>query len=76
MYIHSGRQELFWIPYFIEVVLQELSFGKWEGNQWDVKNGISTTQSVVDEIHKELLATVNNRNLEIYSCKLELVLKE
>lgn len=75
MYIHSGRQELSWIPYFIEAVLKELSFGKWEENQWDIKNGISTTQSIVDEIHKELLATVNNSDLKIYSCKLELTLK-
>lgn len=75
MYIHSGRKELSWIPYFLETVLKDLSFGKWEGSSWDVKNGISTTQSVIDEIHKELLATANNNDLKIYSCKLELTLK-
>lgn len=75
MYIHSGRQELSWIPYFIEVILKEISFGEWEGNQWSGKNGITTTLCVVDKIHKELLAAANNRELKIYSCNLELTIK-
>lgn len=75
MYIHSGLQELSWIPYFIEDVLKELNFGKVEDRKWDVKNGISTTQSVIDKIHKELKDEVNEKGLKIYTCKLELILK-
>lgn len=75
IYIHSGLQELSWIPYFIETVLKELSFGKWEGDKWDVKNGISTTQSVIDAIYNELLNASTRDDLKIYSCKPELTLK-
>lgn len=74
MYIHTGRQELPWIPYFVETMLKELSFGKLEINRWDTKNGISTTQNVIAKIHTEILALTND-NVEIYNCKLELDLK-
>ena len=75
LYVHSGKQEMSWIPYFIETVLKELSFGEQKENSCDIKNGISTTQSVIDKIHDELIKMSRKDNLKIYSCKLELTLK-
>lgn len=71
MYVHSGKCELSWIPYYVEAILKELSFGQMTGNGWDVKNGISTTIEVIQQIHNELLE--GYPKYEIFACKPECV---
>lgn len=66
MYIHSDLQELSWIPYFIEDLLIDLNFGKIEDEQLDVKNGISTSKSVIDKIYEELQDEVKEKTKNIY----------
>lgn len=69
MYVHSGKCELSWIPYYVETILKELSFGQTVGNSWDVKNGIATTDEVIQQIHNELLE--GHPKYEIFACKPE-----
>lgn len=71
MYVHSGKCELSWIPYYIETILKELSFGQTVGNSWDVKNGIATTDEVIQQIHNELLE--GHPKYETFACKPECV---
>lgn len=73
MYIHSGKCELSWIPYYIETILRKFSFGEITEKGWDAKNAISTSHAVIQEIYKELL--INQPNLEIYSCQLECIIR-
>lgn len=73
MYVHSGKCELSWIPYYVENILKELSFGQMTENGWDVKNGISTTSEVIQQIHYELLA--GHPKYEILACKPECVIR-
>lgn len=72
MYVHSGKCELSWIPYYVEDILKELSFGQITENSWDVKNGISLTCEVIQQIHNELLE--DHPKYEIFSCKPECVI--
>lgn len=69
MYIHSGKCELSWVPYYIDLVLKKFSFGDQSEKGWDVKNAILTSSTVIQRIHEELL--IDKPNLEIYSCRLE-----
>lgn len=71
MYVHSGKCELSWIPYYVETILKELSFGQTVGNSWDVKNGIATTVEVIQQIHNELLE--GHPKYKIFACKPECV---
>ena len=71
MYVHSGKCELSWIPYYVEAILKELSFGQKTGNSWDAKNGISTSVEVIRQIHNELLE--GHPKYEIFACKPECV---
>jgi len=72
MYVHSGKCELSWIPYYVEATLRELSFGRMVENGWDVKNGISTSSEVIKMIHDELLE--GHPKYEIFTCKPECVI--
>lgn len=72
MYVHSGKCELSWIPYYIETILKKLSFGQMTESSWDVKNGISTTSEVIQQIRNELLE--GHPKCDIYKCKPECVL--
>lgn len=73
MYIHSGKCELSWIPYYIEIILRKFSFGEMTEEGWDVNNAISTSNAVIQRIHEELL--MNHPNLEIYRCKPECIIE-
>ena len=74
MYVHSGKCELSWIPYYIETILKELSFGQKTEHSWDVKNGITTTNEVIERILDELL--VGHPKYKIYACKPECVIRQ
>lgn len=71
MYIHSGKGDFSWIPYFINEYLKDFSFGKMKNNSWDVNNGICTTQSTIDQIHNELTSLQSTKKVSIYGCKPE-----
>ena len=73
MYIHSGKCELSWIPYYIETILRKFSFGEITEMGWDVKNAISTSDAVLQRIYEELL--IDQPNLEIYRCKPECTIR-
>lgn len=74
MYVHSGKCELSWIPYYVETILKELSFGQMTESGWDAKNGISTTIEVIQQIHNELLE--DHPKCEIFACRPECVLRK
>lgn len=74
LYVHSGKCELSWIPYYIETILKELSFGQMTEHSWDVKNGITTTNEVIEQIYDELL--VGHPKRKIYACKPECVIRQ
>lgn len=57
-YVHSGKEDFRWIPYFLEFVLRPLSFGNKDKHGFNIKNGISTTQAVIKQIHQELIDNV------------------
>lgn len=55
MYVHSGKCDFSWIPYHIEFVLREFTFGHKTKTGRDMKNGIFTTDEIIRQIHDELL---------------------
>ena len=69
MYVHSGKTELTWIPYYIEKILRELTFGQKTAHGWDVRNGISASKETIQDIHSALLE--GKSNLTIFSCPAE-----
>ncbi|KPI48378.1 hypothetical protein ACWTV9_10310 [Clostridioides difficile] len=73
MYVHSGKCELSWIPYYLENILRSLSFGEKTQTGWDVKNSIVVPENIICKIHKDLLK--DKPRLDIYSCRLECVHK-
>lgn len=75
LYIHSGKNDLSCIPYFIENMLKTLSFGEIKYNGWDVKNAISTSEDIIEQIHQELIVLGKKPNLSIYTCRPECILK-
>lgn len=66
-YVHSGKAELSWIPYYIEYKLRELSFGKMDKDGLNVENGIVTSEDTIKKIHDEL----EKKDYKIYTCKPE-----
>lgn len=66
MYVHSGKTELSWIPYYIENKLRELSFGQQLNDGWNVNNGIVVSDKIIQDIHAELLK--DKPKLKIFSC--------
>lgn len=71
MYIHSGKKDFSWIPYFLNDFLKEFSFGIWKNGSWNINNAISTTQSTIEAIHNELINLSKNGNVKIYGCRPE-----
>lgn len=66
MYVHSGKTELSWIPYYIENKLKELSFGQQRNDGWNVNNGIVVSDKIIQAVHAELLK--DKPKLKIFSC--------
>jgi len=59
-FIHSGRGDYPWIPFFVERMLVDFSFGKEKKDgSWNVNNGIRTSQKTIDDMHRELLEQKN-----------------
>ncbi|RKI77195.1 hypothetical protein D7V83_18790 [bacterium 0.1xD8-71] len=76
LYIHSGKQDFSWMPYFVEQVLKPLTFGERESCGWDVKNGIKASRKVIDQIYQELITLSKKPDVKIYACKPECILKD
>lgn len=74
-YVHSGKEDFRWTPYFLEFVLRPLSFGNMDEHGFDVKNGIATTPAVINQIHQELVDNVAQKHettkLKLYTCNPE-----
>ena len=74
-YVHSGKEDFRWIPYFLEFVLRPLSFGNRDEHGFDIKDGIVTTTDVINQIHQELLDNVAQKHeptkLKLYTCNPE-----
>lgn len=75
LYIHSGKSDLSWIPYFIEDILKTFSFGQIKDNGWEVKNAITTYETIIKQLHGELIERAKKPNLNIYTCPPECALK-
>lgn len=71
MYVHSGKCELAWIPYYLEYILRSLSFGEKTQTGYDVKNSIVVPENIISKIHEDLLE--GKPKLDIYTCSLECV---
>lgn len=76
LYIHSGKQDFSWMPYFVEQILKPLTFGQRENMGWDVKNGIKTSEKTIEQIYQELITLSKKPDVIIYQCKPECILKE
>jgi len=76
LYIHSGKQDFSWMPYFVEQVLKPLTFGERENCGWDVKNGIKASKKVIEQIYQELITLSKKSDVKIYACKPECILKD
>lgn len=68
-FVHSGRADYNWVPFFLERMLREFSLGKERtrangGFCWNVNNGISTTQDVIDAIRADLIAWKNEKKAD------------
>lgn len=74
-YVHSGKEDFSWIPYFLEFVLRPLSFGNEDKRGFDIKNGIVTTPAVINQIYQELFDNVAQKHettkLKLYTCNPE-----
>lgn len=75
LYVHSGKNNLSWIPYFVENILKKLSFGEMKDASWDVKKAIITSKIIIQQIYQELIGLTQKPNLSIYPCRLECVLR-
>lgn len=71
MYVHSGKCELSWIPYYLEYMLRSFSFGKNTQTGYDVKNSIVVPKNIISKIHEDLLE--GKPKLDICTCPLECV---
>lgn len=72
MYIHSGEGDFSWLPFHLEFVLRNFSFGHEQKDGYDVKNSIKTNKKTIENIHCKLLN--GKSNLFIYSCEPECIL--
>ena len=66
MYVHSGKTELSWIPYYIENKLKELSFEQQRIDRLNDNNGIVLSDIIIQTVHAELLK--DRPKLKIFSC--------
>jgi hypothetical protein len=71
MYIHSGKKDFSWIPYFLNDFLKDFSFGHPKNGSWNINNAISTTQSTIETIHNDLINLSKKENVKIYGCPPE-----
>lgn len=74
-YVHSGKEDFRWTPYFLEFVLRPLSFGNTDEHGFNIKNGISTSIATINQIQQELVDNVaqkhENTKLKLYTCSPE-----
>lgn len=74
-YIHSGRGDFTWIPFFIEQHLRDFSFGREkQDGSWSYENAIRVSKKTLDKIHEELTCKV--KDCSIYSCIPECEIKD
>lgn len=69
MYVHSGKTELSWIPYYIENKLKELSFEQQRNDSLNVNNVIVVSDIIIQTVHAELLK--DKLKLRIFLCVTE-----
>lgn len=56
LYIHSGKGDYAWTPYFIECFLRDFSFGELKADKsWSFKNAIKTTEKTLNLIQQEVI---------------------
>ena len=58
-FIHSGLGDYSWIPYYVEFVLRDFSFGTKKDNGWDINNAIVTSTTTIKEIQGDIIKFVN-----------------
>lgn len=76
LYIHSGKQDYSWIPYFVEEQLRTFSFGVQKENGWAANNGIAATEKAIQEIHQELIGQLNKPNVNTCGCRPECEIRQ
>ena len=78
-YIHSGLGDYPWIPFYLELIMREFSFGKTQKDgSWSVNNGVIIKKNTLDDIERELLDLVNTdkegnkiKKYKLLKCKPE-----
>ena len=58
-FIHSGLGDYSWIPFFLEFMLRNFSFGERKDYGWNINNGIITSQLTINAIHNDLIQKRN-----------------
>lgn len=80
-FVHSGLCDYSWIPFFLEFMLRNFSFGEEKDYGWNVNNGIVTSQSTIDAIQNDLIQKRNGDSdtnvikLKLLICKPECEIK-
>ena len=89
-FVHSGLGDYNWIPYYIELMLRDFSFGHKKDYGWNINNGISTTEDVINDIYVDVLRARNDNlkdvedvstvpaeqiKYKVWSCKPECEIK-
>lgn len=70
LYIHSGRGDYAWLPYFLERYLRKLSFGEQKADgSWCYQNGIKVSEITLKKIREEVKKL--NINYDILTCEPE-----
>lgn len=70
LYIHSGRGDYAWLPYFLERYLRKMSFGEQKSDgSWNYNNGITVSEITLEKIRDEVKKL--NMNYEILACEPE-----
>lgn len=81
-FIHSGLGDYSWIPFFLEFMLRNFSFGEKKDYGWNVNNGIITSQLTIDAIQNDLIqkrnadSDTNDIKYKLLICKPECEIKK
>ena len=69
-FVHSGLGDYNWVPFLIEFILRNLSFGEEKDYGWNINNGISMSQKTIDAIRNDLIRLRNPKSDGIIKFKL------
>lgn len=69
-FVHSGLKDYNWIPFFIEFMLRNFSFGEKRDYGWNINNGISMSQKTIDAIQNDLIKLRNPESDDIIKFRL------